>query len=141
MKRNTVFYLLLLFWIAFTSCKPNEETPYILFKNTAEDIILSDTWNVPLNTTELLYIECGFVEKGHILYERQVDDEPERHDLIFEKSEDIKILSKKRRNNLRIETAVISTTFDNTLMSQGSEVKITVRDRSEMGRTFTYVVR
>jgi hypothetical protein len=141
MNRNAIFYILLFFLVALTSCKPNEDTPYILFKNAAGDIFISDVWKTPLDTTELLYIECGFVEEGHILYERQVDNEPDRHDLIFEQSDDIKVLSEDVKNNLRIEKAMISTTFHRELMNSGSTVKITVRDRSEMSKTFTYIVQ
>ena len=142
MKQKFIFSGLLLFLaVAFIACAQNEDTPYIIFKNTAGDIIISDAWNVNLGTTELLYIECGFVEGGHIIYERQMGDELERHDLVFEQSEDIEILTVRTKNNLRIENAIISTTFDSVFMTHSSEVKITVRDRSEMAKTFTYIVR
>ena len=137
-EKSILFFFLTIFFI---SCTQPEDTPYIIFKNAAGDVIISDAWNVNIDTVELLYIECGFVEDGHILYERQIDDEPTRHDLIFEQSEDIKIVSVGTKNNLCIENAIISTTFDSRFMTHGSSVKITVRDRSEMAKTFTYIVR
>ena len=138
MKQKLLFLFLA---IAFFSCKRNEDAPYITFRNAMGDIITSDAWNVNLDTTERLYIECGFVEGGYIFYERQIDNNP-NIDLIFDRSNDIIILSNNEiRNNLRIEKAVISTTFNRELMSHGSEVKIGVRDRSKMAKTFTYIVR
>jgi len=135
------FLLMFLFFsIVFISCKQNEDPPYIIFKNAAGDIIISDAWRVELDTTDLLYIECGFVEGGYILYERQIDDGP-NSDLVFELSDDIEISFGEVRNNLRIENAVISTTFDSQFMTHGSEIKITVRDRSEMAKTFTYIIQ
>ena len=139
-KSTNQQYLTILLAFLFISCVQNEDAPYITFKNAAGDIITSNAWKAKLDTTELLYIECGFVEGGYILYERQVDDGP-NFDLVFGQSNDIKILSSEVKNNLHIEKAVISTTFDSDFMKQGSEVKITIRDRSEMAKNFTYIVQ
>lgn len=138
-QKSIISGLLLFLAVAFISCAQNEDAPYITFKNAAGDILISDAWNVNLDTTELLYIECGFVEGGYILYERFVDGILQ--ELLPEYQEDITILSEGFKNNLRTENAVISTTFDSNYITHGSEVKITVRDRSEMAKTLTYIVR
>ncbi len=141
MNRKFIFFLIVSsLTVIFSSCQEEEKEPYIIFKNADGDIILSDAWNVILDTTELLYIESGFPEDGYMFYERQIDDGPVR-DLIYEQSEDVKILFAGIDQNLHLENAVISTTFDSELMNDSSLVKITVRDRSEMAKTFTYIVR
>ena len=132
--------LLLALSIVFASCAKEIGTPYVIFKNADGDIITSDAWNVELETTELLYIECGFVENGYVYYERQIDDTP-NSDLVFEQSDDLKILETKTQNGLNIEKTVISTTFDSNFMTHGSEVKITIRDRSKMSKTLIYIVQ
>lgn len=141
MKKIQIFIALLGIVTILGSCS-SDDAPYIIFNDQHGEINTSDIIDVALNSNMELFVSAGFEEaKGEhnmIHYERQINDGT-IVDLTFTGTLDI--LTVGVHNNLIIEKAQISLSFDEETVVPGDMVKIIARDNGTLRNTVVFKIK
>jgi hypothetical protein len=127
--------------VLLNSCS-KEDDPYIIFANINSNVITTEALSVTTGGNYELNVTIGFdKEKGEdnrIFYEYKIDEEAVQH---FDDTGMLEVLTEERHNNLTIVNAKISLSFDENIISSGSQMKITVRDRWVLRKSLIFNVK
>lgn len=121
--------------------KDNDETPYIILKNSAEEVIPASTVGVPadLNSTVRIYAEIGYerFSGNNLDYDWKIGSGGYTQ---YSSADGLNITTIGSFNNLRSEKATLDITFSEDIVSAGETVTIRIKDQGTLVRTLAFIM-